>query len=126
MSAFDPLQTLRHLFILPCMNHRRILVLLPLVVLFGATPADAQVTDKDKQAAAIESECGLKKDTIAVTGDEIHLQPSPHEAYEKVDCALEKLNKAGFGKLGFVGNEADPNSVLRPPLSGWLSARAPR
>ena len=51
-----------------------------------------------------------------VTGDQIRLQPSPDEAYDHVDCALARLNKAGLGKLGFVGNEADPNAILRPPL----------
>ncbi len=97
------------------MNRRLMLVLLPSLVLFGAAPA-ARVTDKTKEAARIESECGLKKGTITVSGDQIRLQPSPDQAYEKVDCALERLNKAGLGNLGFVGNEADPNDVLRPPL----------
>lgn len=93
------------------------LVLLPSVVLFSAAPgAAAQATDKTEQAAAIERECGLKKGAISVIGDQIRLQPSQGDAYEKVDCALERLNKAGFGKLGFVGNEADPNAVLEPPL----------
>lgn len=55
--------------------------------LFGAMPAAPQGTDKAKQAEAIESECGLKKGTITVNGDQIRLQPSPDEAYEKVDCA---------------------------------------
>lgn len=86
------------------------------VLWFRAAPAAAQVTDKTKQAAAIENDCGLKKGTITISGDQIRLQPRPDEAYEKVDCALERLKKAGLGKLGFVGNEADPNAVLRPPL----------
>lgn len=92
------------------------LVLMPSVVLLGAAPAAAQVADNSKTAAVIERACGLKKGTITVSGDEIRLQPSPDEAYENVDCALERLKKAGLGKLGFVGNEADPNAVLRPPL----------
>ena len=98
------------------MNRSPLLVLLLCVALFGSAPAAAQVMDKTKQAAVIERECGLKEGTITVSGDQIRLQPSPGEAYEKVDCALERLNKAGLGKLGFVGNEADPNAVLRPPL----------
>jgi hypothetical protein len=98
------------------MNRNLMLVLLPSVVLFGAAPALAQVSDKAEQAAAIERGCGLKKGTITVSGDQIRLQPAPDEAYEKVDCALERLNKAGLGKLGFVGNEADPNAILKPPL----------
>jgi hypothetical protein len=85
-------------------------------VAFGCIPAFAQVTDKAREAARIESECGLKKGTITVSGDEVRLQPSPDEAYDHVDCALTRLNKAGLGKLGFVGNEADPNAVLEIPL----------
>ncbi len=126
MSIIDPLRTLRHPFMLPCMNRRLMLVLLPSLVLFGAAPAAARVTDKTKEAARIESECGLKKGTITVSGDQIRLQPSPDQAYEKVDCALERLNKAGLGNLGFVGNEADPNAVLRPPLRYTPKVRAPR
>jgi hypothetical protein len=81
-----------------------------------ASPTFAQDVDKAKEAARIERECGLKKGTITVIGDDIRLQPSPNEAYGNVDCALSKLRNAGLGKLGFVGNQADPNAVLRPPL----------
>ena len=99
------------------MKRTLMLLLLPSVAMLGATPAaSAQAIDKTKQAAAIERECGLKTGTITATGDEIRLQPSQDEAYSKVDCALERLNKTGLGKLGFIGNEADPNAVLEPPL----------
>lgn len=90
--------------------------LLPSLVAFGAAPAAAQVADKAEEVARIESECGLKSGTITITGDQIQLQPSLDEAYENVDCALTRLNQAGFGKLGFVGNEIDPNAVLHSPL----------
>ena len=96
--------------------NRFLLLALMSVLLLGTAPPAAQVTDKAKQASDIESQCGLKKGTITVSGDQIRLQPLLDEAYENVDCALERLNKAGLGKLGFVGNEADPNAVLRPPL----------
>jgi len=98
------------------MGGRLTLSLLAFCVALTSTAAAGQVTDKAKEAARIENECGLKKGTITVTGDEIRLKPSPDEAYDHVDCALTRLNKAGLGKLGFVGNEADPNAVLRPPL----------
>ena len=100
-------------------RHLKLVLFLSLASL-GAPPALAQITKKAEQAASIESECSLKKGTITVSGEEIHLQPSPNEAYEHVDCAIEKLNKAGLGKLGFVGNEAAPNAVLRPPLR-WVA-----
>lgn len=53
---------------------------------------------------------------ITVVGDQITLQPSADEAYDHIDCALTRLKTSGLGKLGFVGNEANPNAVLRPPL----------
>ena len=65
--------------------------------------------------AAIERECGLGTGTIAITGERVELKPRPDEAFERVDCALAKLRDAGH-KLGFVGNEADPDAVLHPPL----------
>jgi hypothetical protein len=98
------------------MKSRLMAVLLAPFIAVASVPAVAQVIDKAKQVARIEGECGLKKGTITVTGDEIRFQPSPDEAYDRVDCALTKLNKSGLGKLGFVGNEMDPNAVLRPPL----------
>jgi hypothetical protein len=65
----------------------------------------------------IERECQLKAGTLTVEGEHVRLRPAPDEDYERVDCALGRLRKAGLGeRLGFVGNEADPNAVLRPPL----------
>ena len=99
------------------MNRALILVMvLPLATLEPTPAASAQAIDKPKQAAAIEQECGLKTGTITVAGDEIRLQPAQDEDYEKVDCALARLNKSELGKVGFVGNEADPNAILKPPL----------
>lgn len=81
-----------------------------------ASPAVAQVTDKAEEVARIERECGLKTGTLSIDGDQITFQPSVDQAYEHVDCALARLSKAGVGKLGFVGHEADPNAILDPPL----------
>jgi hypothetical protein len=59
----------------------------------------------------------LKKGTLTVEGENLRFKPSPDEDYKHVDCALGRLKKAGLGdRLGFVGNEADPNAILRPPL----------
>lgn len=84
--------------------------------LASTSPAVAQVADKASEAARIETDCGLKKGSIRVTGNEVQLIPSPDENYEHVDCAIDRLSNAGLGKLGFVGNEANPNAVLNPPL----------
>ena len=93
------------------MGHPLTLLLLPSLAALGAAPVTAQATDKAREAARIETECGLKKGTITVIGDHVTLQPSPDEDYEKVDCALARLNKGDLGKLGFVGNEAAPNAA---------------
>jgi hypothetical protein len=93
------------------MAHPLVLLLLPALAALGAAPAAAPPTDKAREAARIETECGLKTGTITVLGDHVTLRPSPDEAYEKVDCALARLNKGVLGKLGFVGNEAAPNTA---------------
>ena len=98
------------------MNGHVTLGLLACSVALNGSPAAAQALDKGKEAASIESECGLKKGTITVVGDDIRLQPSQNEAYEKVDCALSRLSKANLGRIGFVGNEADLNAILKPPM----------
>ena len=54
--------------------------------------------------------------TVAA-GDEIRIQPPPDADYNKVDCILGELKARQVTKLGFVGNEADPNRVLRPAWS---------
>ncbi|MEP6786223.1 MAG: hypothetical protein ABI898_10835 [Sphingomonadales bacterium] len=65
----------------------------------------------------IAKRCGTPIDWISVTGsDEVHLQPPPSADYSKVDCILKELRPKKGIKLGFVGNEADPNQVLSP---GW-------
>jgi hypothetical protein len=49
--------------------------------------------------------------------DEVHLQPTPDADFSKVDCVLGYVTKLTGLKLGFVGNEADPNQPLNPPWS---------
>lgn len=98
------------------MGNRSSVLVAALVLLFATATATAQVVDKGAQASAIEIECGLKKGTITVDGGQVHLRPSPDEDYKAVDCALARLKGAKLGNLGFVGNEADPNAVVKPPL----------
>jgi hypothetical protein len=101
---------------LPNMNYRLALMLWPLLIVCDASPAEAQETEKVEEAARIESECGLETGTITIIGDQISFRPSPDEAYENVDCGLGRLMGADIGKLGFVGNEADPNTLLHAPV----------
>lgn len=98
------------------MNNHFTLGLLACLVALNGSQAAAQAPDKAKEAANIESECGLKKGTITVVGDNIRLEPSPDEEYEKLDCALTRLTKANLGRIGFVGNEMDLNATLKPPI----------
>lgn len=98
------------------MNGHFTLGILASLVALNGWPAAAQAPDKAKEVANIESECGLKKGTITVVGDDIRFRPSQDEAYEKVDCALSRLSKADLGRIGFVGNEADLNAILKPPM----------
>jgi hypothetical protein len=99
------------------MNRILMLVALSSIAIFGGEPAfGADALDKTKQAAVIERDFGLKAGTIIVKEDGVHLVPSPDEPYENLDCALTRLRKEGLGKLGFVGNEVDPNTILEPPL----------
>jgi len=58
----------------------------------------------------ISRKCGLPKSIFKLVGtDELHIQPSPDEKYERVDCALSELRKSDLPlKIGFVGNEVYP------------------
>jgi hypothetical protein len=94
---------------------RVVLLGIALLAVNGAAAAPPS-PDKGKEAARIERQCGLKKGTLTVHGGSVWLNPTRDEAYEHIDCALGQLRTAGLGKLGFVGNEADPNAVLATPL----------
>jgi hypothetical protein len=52
--------------------------------------------------------CRLPPSIFKLVGfEELHIQPSPDEDYERLDCALSELKKSGIPlKIGFVGNEA--------------------
>lgn len=79
-------------------------------------PALDEAANQAERAQEIEKACGLADGTIRVVQGQIRLQPSPYEELERVDCALSSLKSAGMTDLGFIGNEADPNAILRPPL----------
>jgi len=65
----------------------------------------------------IAKRCGTPPEWVSVTSeDEVHLQPPPDADYTKVDCILMQLRQKKGIKLGFIGNEADPNQALDP---GW-------
>ena len=81
------------------------------------SPAHATVAQSSlaKKLQRIERACELSTGTLTASGDEVHFAPSPNAKYENVDCALAKLRRGHIQKLGFIGNEADPNAVLKEP-----------
>jgi len=85
-------------------------------VFISSAPAMAAQSRLSKKLQRIEQACKLATGTLTAVGDEVHFAPSPNEKYENVDCALAKLKRGRVEKMGFVGNEADPNRALSP---GW-------
>ena len=80
LSGYDPIAdiaTHRHA---GGMTRRLVFMLLSAFVAVASAPVAAQTVDTAKEAARVESECGLKSGTIKVTGDQIRHQPSPDEA----------------------------------------------
>lgn len=115
MSAFRPIADIQaHVHAEPMTG---IWTLLPIALssALGA-PALQEAADQAERAKEIEKACGLADGAIRVVEGHVRFQPSPHEELERVDCALASLKSAGMTDLGFVGNEADPNAILRPPL----------
>ena len=49
--------------------------------------------------------------------DEVQVRLTPDADFSKVDCVLAYVRKTSGLKLGFVGNEADPNQPLNPAWS---------
>ena len=92
-------------------------VLLLSAAAMSFSSADAKVAQSRlaRNVHRIEQECKLLTGTLTAVGDEVHFAPSPNEKYERVDCALAKLKKGHFEKLGFIGNAADPNAILEEP-----------
>ncbi|MBV9841131.1 MAG: hypothetical protein JOY99_06305 [Sphingomonadaceae bacterium] len=88
--------------------------------------AEAAQSALSRKVQRIEHACNLPAGTITAVADEVHFAPSPNEKYENVDCALAKLKKGHVEKLGFVGNEADPNAVLDEPYQYIVEGSAPQ
>ena len=100
------------------MTHRLMLLLFATIAVLGAVPLAARTTNKGKELALIENQCGLKKGTITLVGDQIRFQPMPNADYKSVDCALGRLLrlrglKDDLSNLGFVGNEARPDAAMK-------------
>jgi hypothetical protein len=70
----------------------------------------AGMSQSERQIAldAIADDCRLDGSAFILRpDDELGFQPGPDSNYESVRCSLEKLKKLrGFGKMGFIGNEA--------------------
>ncbi|MCW1432421.1 hypothetical protein OLX23_25220 [Novosphingobium sp. JCM 18896] len=70
-------------------------------------PADATLIEE------IDRDCGLKDGALALVGNETRLQPPPDDNFDSLECALDRPTKLTGLKFGFVGNELDPDVVLR-------------
>jgi hypothetical protein len=55
---------------------------------------------------ALADRCQLPHEFFLLEHNRLTIKPRPDEKYERVDCALEALQKTrGLPKMGFVGNE---------------------
>lgn len=94
-------------------------LILAIAVTIGTLAVPTAVNAKNLRdlPKRIAKHCGTPPEWVSVARrDEVHLQPPPDADYSKVDCILKELQPKNGLKLGFVGNEADPNRVLSP---GW-------
>ena len=79
------------------------------------SPSSAFAPQPTKTAVVVKQaimRCHLPANTASVHGDEVQLTPSPTSDFNRIDCLMRALQKAGVTKLGFIGNEADPNQAL--------------
>lgn len=82
-----------------------------------APAATARAENWQALPKRIAKHCKTPPEWISVSAnDEVQLQLPPDANYLKPDCILIELRKKQGIKLGFLGNEADPNRVLSP---GW-------
>lgn len=91
-----------------------LLFILAATSLFAAD-AIASPSKLSRKVQRIERACKLPAETITAVGDEIQFSPSSNENYEHVACALAKLAEGQVEKIGFIGNEADPDGMLKEP-----------
>jgi len=88
------------------------------IVCAFALPTPVIAKDLRHLPQQIAKRCGTPREWVTVaTEDEVRLRPSPEADYAKVDCILSQLRKEKGIKLGFIGNEADPNRALVPSWS---------
>ena len=64
------------------------------------------MSERQEAIDAIVAHCHLPNTFFQLRGDELHLQPSIDEKYERVDCALAEVKRLQVTNMGFVGNEA--------------------
>lgn len=83
-----------------------------------AVPTMAHARNWQNLPRQIAKRCGTPPEWVSVTSkDEVHLHPPADADYTKVDCILMQLRPKKGIKLGFIGNEADPNRALEPAWS---------
>ena len=80
-----------------------------------ASQAGTPASKTDRLVRQISRKCNLRAGILSAVNGEVRLAPTPTDKYEKVDCALAALKKANAPLMGFVGNEIDPNEVLKTP-----------
>lgn len=101
-------------------HHARMVRLAMTSIVIGMLVVSTAANAENWQALPkrIAKHCKTPPEWISITRqNEVYLQPPPDADYSKVDCILMELRKRGGIKLGFVGNEVDPNRVLNPSWS---------
>lgn len=92
-----------------------IAVIISGTIVVRAREADSEIGHLPSQ---ISKKCKTPVGWVkAGSGRTVMLQPSPDAPYDKVDCVLAELKRAGDVDLGFIGNEADRNEAISPPWS---------
>jgi hypothetical protein len=81
-------------------------------------PVLAKAVEPDLNAlvAKVIDECKVPASYISVVDDELLVNPAQDADYEKVDCMLAHIKDAKVQKIGFIGNEWDPDAVLQSAL----------
>ena len=91
-------------------------IFMVMFMIAAPTLVQAKPSDWKQLPVKIAKHCNTPVEWLTVSGDdEIRLQPTPEADFNKVDCVLAQLKKYDGIKLGFVGNELDPNAVLTKP-----------
>jgi hypothetical protein len=78
--------------------------------------AEAVEPDLNALVAKVIYECKVPTSYISVVDDELVVNPALNADYEKVDCMLAHIKESKVLKIGFIGNEWDPDAVLPSAL----------